>query len=124
MLHKFYFDVFNAYKERYKQKSKTIALVYISFLEISLLLVLGVFFSVFFRQMNVNTMSSEKAWTLFTIASIIIYIKNWLQYSGKKRNIMRAKASKTKTQPYNIWLLWLLPIAFLGLAFVLLQAFV
>lgn len=124
MLHKFYFDVFNAYKERYKQKSKTIALVYISFLEISLLLVLGVFFSVFFRQMNVNTMSSEKAWTLFTIASIIIYIKNWLQYSGKKRNIMRAKASKTKAQPYNIWLLWLLPIAFLGLAFVLLQAFV
>ncbi|MBJ6367576.1 hypothetical protein [Snuella sedimenti] len=117
-----FFHFFQHYKIKRNKKANSIAIFYISVLQIALLLLLGVFFAGFSRQMHMNTMSSDKAWTLFVIMSIFIYFKNWIQYSGRKRKVLNAKNLKNKKLTYNIWLLWFLPIAVLALAFVLYQA--
>lgn len=119
----FFFNIFNHYKTIYKRRANTIAVFYISFLQITILLLLGVFFGAFFNQLNVDTMSSNKAWTLFVIVSILIYFKNWIQSSGRKRSVINAKLSKNKSRQYNILLLWLLPICCIALSIILLQIF-
>ena len=119
----FYFNIFNYYKKRYKKLASRIATIYINILHVSVLLLLGMFFSVFFSQMNVNFMDSEKAWTLFIITAIIICFKNWIQYSGKKRNVMNAKISARKSKQYSIWLLWVLPILCVALSLILSRAY-
>lgn len=118
----FYYSIFTFYKTRYKQKANTFALWYVSILQISLVFLLGVFFAKFFSQMHMDTMSETKAWALFIIASVGIHFKNWMQYTGKKRMVINSKLIKKKKPTYSIWLLCLLPIAALGLAFVLYQA--
>lgn len=71
--------------------------------------------------MKVNTMSSTKAWTLFIITTLILYFKNWMQSSGKKRLVLKAKMNKNKSQDYNFWVLCLLPIACIFLSVLLLK---
>jgi len=117
-----FFHFFQYYKIKSRKKANSIATFYVSFLQCSLLLLLGVFFAGFFRQMHVNTMSSSKAWVLFVIIAVVIFFKNWMQYSGRKRNVLNAKMLKRKKQTYNIWVLWLLPFFVLGLVFILFQA--
>ena len=73
--------------------------------------------------MNVTTMSKGKAWTLFILVSGFVFFKNWMQYTGKRRMMIHAKMNKKASPKYNIWLLVLLPIGVLVLAFVLFQAF-
>lgn len=121
MFYKLYFNVFNTYKVKLKQKAHRVALWYISILQASLIFLLGAFFTVFFDQMNVAVTSSTNAWTLFVITIVVNHIKNWIQYSGKKRNVAKAKSYKPLT--LNIGLLWLLPIAIIGMGIILLQAF-
>jgi hypothetical protein len=118
----FFFSIFNHYKARFKKQANTIAVFYISTLQIALIFLLGCFFAVFLNQMHVNTMSSSKAWTLFIITSVIIYFKNWIKYSGRKRKVLNAKTNKNKSQMYSIWILWLLPIACIGLSMIILKA--
>ena len=119
---KLFYSVFVFYKKRYKQKASTIAITYISVLQCLLLLLFGVFSAKFISQMHVDSMSSGNAWTLFVLASFFICFKNWMQYTGKRRMMINAKMLKKKSNTYNIYLLWLLPIATLGLAYVLFQA--
>ncbi len=114
--------VFQHYKNRKSKKANSIAVFYITFLQCSLLLVLGVFFAGFFRSMHVETMSAGKVWMLFALAVVLIYFKNWMKYGGRKRNVLNAKMLKNKKLKYSIWLLWFLPLAILGLAWVLFQA--
>lgn len=116
------FTMFNHYKVRLKRKANRLSIFYVSILQITILLFLGVFFSIFFNQMNVDTMDSDKAWILFTIASIIIYFKNWIQYSGKKRRVLNAKSTRRKTKHYNVYFLWLLPIGIITVSIILLKA--
>jgi hypothetical protein len=117
----FFFSVFKHYKAKYKQKANAIAIVYLSLLQMALLLVLGTFFAVFLEQMHVNTMTASKAWTLYIITSIIIYFRNWIVYSGRKRKVLNAKTNKNK-QTYNVWMLWSLLLGCVLLAVVLLNA--
>jgi hypothetical protein len=119
----FVFNMFQYYKPRFKAKANVISLVYVTFLQASLGLLLGVFFSIFFRQMNVDTMSSSKAWTIFGLAIVVIYFKNWMSYSGRKRRVLNAKLTKKKAQYFNIWTLWLLPFGCIILSMLLLQKF-
>src|SRR5690606_28541948 len=114
-----YFNVFNHYKTTHKAKAKTISLYYISILQITVLLLIGIVLAIFLKQMNVITMSSSKAWTLFIIASLIILFKNWMQYSGKKRNILNSKFKKKES--YSIWVLWLLPLGCIALSILLMN---
>jgi len=117
----FVFNMFQYYKPRYKAKANSISIVYITFLQASLLLLFGVLLSLFLEQMNVDTMSSSKAWTLFVIAIIVLYFKNWMAYSGKKRRVLNAKSTKKKAQKYSVWVLWLLPFGCITLSLLLLQ---
>lgn len=119
----FALTIFNHYKPRFKRKANTITIFYMSLLQCSLLLLLGVFFSKFFNQMKVETMPSSNAWTLFVIASVIIYFKNWMVYSGKRRLVLSAKSNKMTHNPYNVWVLWLLPLASIALSILLLNKF-
>ncbi|SFZ89757.1 hypothetical protein SAMN05428642_101544 [Flaviramulus basaltis] len=117
-----FFHFFQYYKNKKSKKANSIATFYITVLQCSLLLLLGVFFAKFFRQMHMDTMSASKAWTLFVLIVIFIYFKNWMQYGGRKRKVLNAKMIKNRKLTYNIWLLWFLPVVILGLTFVLFQA--
>lgn len=118
-----FYNIFTYYKPKLKQKANRVAVAYITLLQVSVLLLLGVFFAGFSRQMNMVTMSSSKAWTLFTLIAVFIYFKNWMQYTGKKRMMINTKMLKRKsTNSYNIYLLWLLPMAVLAFTYVISKA--
>lgn len=117
-----FFHFFNHYKNKKNKAANKIATFYLTFLQGSFLLLLGMFFAGFFKQMNVATMSAPKAWTLFVLAILFLYFKNWMQYGGKKRKVRNAKTLKNKKLGYNILWLWLLPIVILGLAYVVSMA--
>ncbi|MBO3100220.1 hypothetical protein [Gelidibacter pelagius] len=117
-----FFNSFNHYKNgTYKKKANTIAIVYITIVQASFLLVLGVFFAELFNQMHVATMSATKAWVLFVLASLLLYFINWIQYSGKKRKIMNANQKKKSN--YGIFTLWLIPVVAVFLAMLFLKVF-
>ncbi|MCK0123357.1 hypothetical protein MWU76_02985 [Gelidibacter sp. F2691] len=110
-----FFNSFNYYKKTaYKNKANRIAIIYITIVQVALLLVLGVFFAEFFQQMHVATMSSTNAWILLAAASLILYFFNWIQYSGKKRKIMNA--NQKKKTGYGIFTLWMIPAVAVFLA--------
>ena len=111
------------YKKSFPKKAISIAIFYISLFQISLLLLLGSFFAGFFKQMHVDTLTADNVWMLFIITSIAIYFKNWMSYSGRSLMILKAKMNKKKQSDYNIFLLWLLPIASTALAIILLRSF-
>ncbi len=119
---KFFFSIFLSYKKRFKQKANTIALLYISLLQITLIFLLGCFFAAFFSQMHFDTMSSEKAWTVFVLISIGIHFTNWIKYNGKTRKVLNAKFNKKKTPEHNIYKLWALPLLCIGFGLFFLQA--
>ena len=72
---KLFFSVFKHYKEAQSKKANLIATIYISILECALIWLLGVFFAAFFNNMHVNTLSQDKALTLFMLACIFIFFK-------------------------------------------------
>jgi len=117
-----FFSVFKHYKDAKSKKANQLATVYISVLQCALLLLFGVFFAGFFKQMNMTTMSQDKAIVLFVLACIFIFFKNWMQYAGRKRKVLNAKMLNKKSAGYSIFMLWLLPVACVGLAVVIYQA--
>ncbi|WP_397363900.1 hypothetical protein [Olleya sp. R77988] len=119
----FFFTVFTTFKTRFKQKANTIALIYISALQIAVLFLLGMFFATFLNKMNVSTISSDKAWILFVISAIGIHLKNWLKYNGKTRKVLNAKFNRSKSNQHHIGLLLSLPFACLILGLILLKSF-
>ena len=118
MLDTFYISIFNYYKKNLGKKSLSIALLYINFLELAIVLALGAFFMAFANQMKMLVMSSTKFWVLFIIVAIFIIFKNWMRYNGKKRTILNAKLKGAKT---SIYLLWILPLGCLIIGLILLQ---
>ncbi|QCE41443.1 hypothetical protein [Psychroserpens sp. NJDZ02] len=118
----FFFTVFTAFKTKFKQKANTIALVYISILQIALCFLLGVFIATFLTKMNASTISSEKAWTLFVLSAMAIHFKNWLNYNGKARKVLNAKFNKSKTKKHSLIMLFSLPFVCLILGLILLQS--
>jgi len=118
MLDHFYINVFNHYKKTLGKRSLKIALLYINFLELSIILVLIAFFMAFATQMKLQVMSATKFWVLFSLVSLFVIFKNWMRYNGKKRIILNAKSKRNDT---SIYILWLLPIGCFAIAFILLQ---
>lgn len=117
----FFFAIFSAFKPKLKQKANSVALFYISMLQIALLFVTGAFLVTFLSKMHVKTMSTSKMWTLFIIFSIIIHLKNWMKYNGKSRKVLNAKFNKSKNN-YNTSILLLLPISCIILGLILLKS--
>ena len=118
-----FFVVYTYYKTKFKRRANKIAVLYISIFQVSLVLLLGSFFAAFFKQMHIQMLTSSNGWLLFVMTSIFIYFKNWISYSGKHRMIINAKMSKKKKQKHNIVLLWVLPMASITLALILLRSF-
>ncbi|MEO8934758.1 MAG: hypothetical protein ABI295_10670 [Xanthomarina sp.] len=118
-----FFNVFKHYKDAKRKNANQLATIYISILQCAIVFVLGVFFAGFFNQMNMDTMSQDKAWFLFALMCGFIFFKNWIQYAGKKRKVLNAKMLKKKAANHSIFMLWLLPAVCVVLAFILLQAF-
>lgn len=117
-----YITVFSRFKGRFKQKANSIALYYISVVEIALLLLIGVFFNKFLDQMKVVFMTGADAWLLFIMTAVFIHFKNWVNYSGRKRRVLNAKLSSKKGLEYSSFLLIVLPIGIVGLSLLMLKA--
>ena len=117
-----YITVFSRFKGRFKQKANTIALYYISVVEIALLLLIGIFFNKFLDQMKVVFMTGADAWLLFIMTAVFIHFKNWVNYSGRKRRVLNAKLSSKKGLEYSSFLLIVLPIGIVGLSLLMLKA--
>lgn len=117
-----FFNSFNLYKKgSLKKHATTIAVYYITIVQSLLLLALGAFFAEFFRQMQVSTMNSTRAWSLFALAVMVLYFKNWIQYSGKKRKVMNAQQRKQTS--YTKTVLWTIPGVILIVAILFLKIF-
>jgi len=119
MLDQFYISIFNHYKKSLGKRSLIIALVYINFLEVSIILALAAFFMAFAAQMKMDVMSVTKFWVLICLISGFVIFKNWMRYNGKKRMVLNAKR---KSKSHSIFILWLLPFAGLAIGLILLQA--
>ncbi|WP_008639722.1 hypothetical protein [Bizionia argentinensis] len=122
MFDSLFFIVFKHYKNLKVKKANQFATIYISILQCLILLLLGMFFAGFFNQMNLNTLSQDKVWILFAMASIFIFFKNWIQYAGRKRKVLNAKMLSKKSQKYPAYMLYLLPVACFVLSIILWQA--
>jgi len=121
ILDQLFFSVFNYYKKKKNKFANRIASWYITILEATLLLLLGIFFAEFFKNMRMDTMTKSGAWTLYGIAVVILYFKNWIKYSGRKRRVLNAKYSGSKSFNRNIISLWMFPTCAIILAIILLQ---
>jgi len=121
MFDQLFFNVFNYYKDKKYKKANTIAIVYITLLHSALLLFLGVFFSEFFKQMRLTTLTNNEVWLIYFLGIIGLYFMNWIQYSGRKRNIRRANLSKNKSEHRSIVILWLIPILCILLSIIFLK---
>ena len=116
-----YLTTFNRFKARFRQKANTIALFYVSIVQIAIILLLGIFFIKFLDQMKVIIMNGTNGWLLFIILSLFIHFKNWLSYSGRKRRILNAKLSNKKDLEYSLFVLISLPLGLLGLSLIMLK---
>lgn len=117
-----FFNVFKHYKNAKNKNANQIATVYISVLQSSILLVLGVFFAGFSKQMHLDAISQDKAIILFVLATIFIFFKNWIQYAGQKRKVLNAKMLRKKSANHSLLMLWLLPVACIVLSVIIYQA--
>ena len=119
MFDSFYITFLNVTKPKFGRKAMSLALQYICITEIAFYALLACFFAAFSSQHNLGKVSLEKAITLSVLCILFIYLKNWMRYNGKRRNILNAKSKKQKLQ---VWKLVVVPVAFIVLAFVFFQA--
>ncbi len=118
---KLYFTIFEFYKNRKFKSASSIGIFYVTFVQAVAILFLGLFFAEFFKNMNIETLDENKAWTLFILLIVFLYFKNWIQYSGKKRVVLKAKFKSEKPLDQSIYLLWVVPLVLLIMAIALLR---
>lgn len=119
MLDEYFFRIFQHYKPKHKAKANNIALLYILVLQASLVLLIGSFFMLFFKQMHVDVLSTTKAWTLYILAIMFLLFRNWIYYTGKNRKVLNSKLKKSSTR--KLWVLWCIPIVCFVFAILLMQ---
>ncbi len=122
MFHNLFYAAFEHFKTIYGRNANKMAIIYIALTECCILLVLGMFFAVFLSKMHVNLPSGTDLWLFYFVSCLIIFLKNWVQYSGKKRKILNTKSKHTKQNSYGLLALIFLPIGSLILAAILYQA--
>ena len=116
-----FFTIFNRYKAQYKKNTNKIGVIYITILQASILFVLGVFVTEFLNQMHVSTISTTKAWSLLIITTIILYFKNWMQYTGRNRQVLNAKLTKSKLETHSLTFIITFPLGCIFIALLLLK---
>ncbi len=119
MFDSFYIALLNLTKPKFGRKAVLLTLHYICLTEIAFYMLLACFFSAFASQLNIGKISSGKAIIISILCVLLIYLKNWMRYNGKRRNILNAKSKKHKLQA---WKLIAVPVACIIMAFIFYQA--
>jgi len=113
-----YLSAFQQIKKRKPKLAGRCAHLYVSIVQIALYLILGVFFMKFAKQMKLNVLDHTNLWIVSFGIIGLIFFKNWMSYTGKKRTIIAS--NHTKQHP-TVSLL-LIPFVLFILAFVLHKA--
>ena len=122
MFHNLFYAAFHHFKTIYGKNANKMAITYIALVECCVLLVAGMFFAVFLSKMHVDLPSGTDLWLIFFAACFFIFIKDWVQYSGKKRRVLNTKSKHSRQNTYSLFALLLLPVGSLILAAILYQA--
>lgn len=108
----------------FKNKSKTFknnfAFYYMLLFQLLFLLLLGLFFNAFSRQLNINTLSNNQYAFIATFSFIIVLYRSWMVYTGKRRLLLLSK-TKQKFTPFGIFKLSCVLLLLLILIFTLIQ---
>ena len=112
-----FLQVYNYYRYRKVKHATRLALIYVTLVQSLLFLFAGVVLSKFLSSMHMSLMTAKTAWILFAVLVVFLYFSNWMQYTGRKQKIMRAKMSQKAYEDRPITILWLIP--FLGLFLVI-----
>lgn len=109
-------------KKRKHQQLMSLATVYITILQLSILFVLCV---VLVKATNSSFLRFYDIYTpiFYTIlAGIVLYIFNALYYNGKRMLQIKNRAIKENTKGTEVWKLWAIPVVIFALSFILLKA--
>ena len=120
MFDSLFFSVYSHYKERKNKKAVLLSIIYITLVQVALLSILVIFFSKLSRQLGTRFFTESTNIITFVFVTMLLYIINWFQYSGKSFSMKRAKYKQLKER--NIFILWSLPILMLLLVIILFQA--
>ncbi|GGI56091.1 hypothetical protein [Winogradskyella haliclonae] len=119
MFDNFYISFLNYTKSKLGRKAMPVSLYYVNVVEIAFYGLITSFFAAFASQLNIGKISSEKAIILSVLCVFFIYLKNWMRYNGKRRNVLNAKSPKNNVQQ---WKLVMFPIACIVLTIIFYQA--
>ncbi|MDO1501994.1 hypothetical protein Q2T40_17810 [Winogradskyella maritima] len=115
----YYISFFNRFKKRYKRSAILFTQIYITLLELSMFTLLLTFFTAFSNQMRLDVISKSSVWVIILVVAGLIWFKNWMKFTGKKRNVLNAKS---KLKPIPFWQLIVVPLVSFGLGLLFLQA--
>ncbi|MBT8253398.1 MAG: hypothetical protein HKN00_03820 [Flavobacteriaceae bacterium] len=116
-----FLQVFQYYKTRIPRHARKIALIYITLVQTLAVLILGVVLSKFLKSMHMTVINSFQAWVLFAVIIVVLYFNNWMQYTGRKQAIKKAKYNASKSEKRHIMSLWLIPILGIVLSIILMK---
>lgn len=109
-------------KKRKHQQLMSLATIYISILQLSLLLVLCV---VLIKATHSSFLRFYEMYTpifYIVLVWIVLYLFNSLYFNGKRMLQIKNKAIKESTKPTDVWKLWAIPIILFLLSFILFKA--
>jgi hypothetical protein len=109
----------NLTKSKFGKKALALSFYYICIVELSFYTLLIVFFTAFATQLNMIPMQVSTAIVLLFLVTLFVFLKNYIRYNGKRRNVLNAKS---KTYKLQFWKLILAPVVCLVLAIVFFQA--
>ncbi|MFD0861982.1 hypothetical protein ACFQ1M_07170 [Sungkyunkwania multivorans] len=122
-----FYKVLRYYQERARKghfkKAISKAVLYISFLQISTLLLVGLILVKLIGRSYAFSMTETNGWTLFILSSIGIYFYNTLHYNGRKRMKIKSEMIGGHKKTTQIWIYWVVPFAMQALIIIFLQAF-
>lgn len=116
-----FYNSFKFYEQKSnKANARRIAVYYITLVQLTLGLLVAIFLYIMAQRLNAGSVPLLNAMFMFLLAGFILYIKNSIQYNGKKQRILNAKL--TKVPYFSIYTLWIIPIASTLLAILFMQA--
>ncbi|MBT8257583.1 MAG: hypothetical protein KJO49_03860 [Bacteroidia bacterium] len=116
-----FLQVYNYYRFRKVKHATRLALFYVTLVQSLLFLFTGVVLAKFLSSMHMSLMSVTTAWVLFAALVVFLYFSNWMQYTGRKQKIFRAKMSQKAYEDRPITILWLIPLLGIFLIVILLN---
>ena len=116
-----YLSVFHQVKQFKPKLAARWARLYVSFFQLALCLLFGIFFMKFSKQMKLNILDDTSLWIVSLGITVFIFFKNWMSYNGKKRNILMSRNTKG-LKPYSAYTLIVFLFALFALSFILSNA--